>query len=211
MRHPYHILVSFSLLACFAHGAVAARFPDSVQRTFVVDGAPARAFCALFGIAASQETVLEFPILGTAGMTSNMNYRGDASNRISFSSENEKWRVVLGDNWYDNTTGSSQPVPRYSFISPFIDPRLAVDNGWGTLLRQLRVQLPERKEHAAIVSHIHTDEDASPFLDVLVYIVYDYVEKQWVYRGEIGIDHRDRAARHEATARYERLVRDRSD
>jgi hypothetical protein len=211
MRHPFRILSLLGLLACLADGAVAARFPDSVHHTFVVEGGPARDFSAFFGIALNQEAILDFPTFGTVTMSSDQNYRGDASNRIRFSNADGKWRVTLGDNWYDNTTGSSRPVPRYSFLSPFIDPRLTVDNGWGTLLRQLRVQLPERKEHAAIVSHIHTDEDASPFLDVLVYIVYDYVEKQWVYRSEIGIDDRDLTTRREATTRYDRLVRDRQE
>jgi hypothetical protein len=159
-------------LAMFLGEATAARFPDTVQRSFVVEGFPGRELATFFGISVEDEATLELPVLDTVTMSTEANYGGLTNNRIRFSREDGGLRVTLGNRWYDNETGSGEPVPRYSFASPFIDPRLTVDSGWTTLLRHLDLKDPEIKAHAAVAAHMHTDVDAIPFLNILVYMIY---------------------------------------
>jgi hypothetical protein len=189
--------------------ATAARFPNTVRRSFVVEGPAGSELAAFFGISAKDQATLMLPVLDVATMATDTNYGGLASNEIRFSREGGGLRIEIGDRWYDNETGSGKPVPQYSFTSPFIDTRLTVDNGWTTLLRHLDVKVPEIKSHAAIAAQVHTDQDALPFLDVLVYVIYDSLESRWVYRAELGIDRRDRAERERALALHELRARER--
>jgi hypothetical protein len=201
----------FLLLAStmFMGLATAARFPDTVRRSFVVEGSAASELAAFFGISAKDQATLMLPVLDVPTMSTDTNYGGLANNKIRFSREGSGLRIEIGDRWYDNETGSGKPVPQYSFTSPFVDTKLTVDNGWTTLLRNLDVKVPEIKTHAAVAEHVHTDQDALPFLDVLVYLIYDSLESRWVYRVELGIDLRERAVRERSLALYEVLARER--
>jgi hypothetical protein len=194
-------------LAAIAATATAARFPDTVQRTFVVDGSPARELAALFGIADAEDTRLQLPVLDTGGISSERNYGGLASNSIRFTRQDDGLRVVIGDRWYDNETGSGEPVPKYSFTSPYIDPRLTVDNGWTMLLRHLDLTMPTSKAHGNVVARKDINEGAMPFLSVLVYLIYDYTEERWVYRAKLDLDDRKPGVRAAASAVHEAMIR----
>jgi hypothetical protein len=196
--------------AMFIGVATAARYPNTVRQSFVVEGPAGSELAAFFGLSAKDQATLMLPVLDVATMSTDTNYGGLANNQIRFSREGGGPRIEIGDRWHDNETGSGKPVPRYSFTSPFIDTRLTVDNGWTTLLRHLDVKVPEIKTHAAVATHVHTDQDALPFLDVLVYMVYDFLESRWVYRVELGIDRRERAERERALASHEFRVRERA-
>jgi len=200
------VLLALALVSVVAT-ATAARFPDTVQRTFVVEGAPARELAALFGVADADETNLHFPVLDTGGMTSERNYGGLASNSMQITRLDDGLRVVIGDRWYDNETGSGDPVPKYSFTSPYIDPRLTAANGWTALLRHLDVTLPADKAHGKVVARKHLNEDAAPFLSVIVYLIYDYTEERWVYRAELGLDDRKPGVRAAVSAVHEAVMR----
>jgi hypothetical protein len=193
--------------SAFVTMAAAARFPDTIRDTLTVEGQPSRELAAFFGVSGEVETTQDLPVLDIASESTETNYGGVSKNRIRFARKGGELRVTVGDRWYDNETGTGTPVPRYSFTSPFIDPRLTVHNGWTTLLRHLGVKVPETKTHATVAAHVHTDEDRIPFLDVLVYMVYDHVENRWAYRVELGIDHRDRDARERALAEYRTRMR----
>jgi hypothetical protein len=117
-RDARSVLLALTLVSVVAT-ATAARFPDTVQRTFVVEGTPARELAALFGIAEAAETSLKLPVLDTGGMSSERNYGGLASNTIRFARQDDGLRVVIGDRWHDNETGSGKPVQKYSFTSPY--------------------------------------------------------------------------------------------
>jgi hypothetical protein len=200
------VLLALALVA-IAAPAAAARFPDTVQRTFVVEGAPARELAALFGMADADETSLQLPVLDTGGMSSERNYGGLASNSMQVTRLDDGPRVVIGDRWYDNETGSGEPVPKYSFTSPYIDPRLTAANGWTVLLRHLGVKMPADKAHGKVVVRKYLNEDAAPFLSVIVYLVYDYTEERWVYRAELGLDDRKPGVRAAVSAVHEAVMR----
>jgi hypothetical protein len=205
-RDARSVLLALTLVSVVAT-ATAARFPDTVQRTFVVEGAPARELAALFGIAEAAETSLKLPVLDTGGMSSERNYGGLASNTIRFARQDDGLRVVIGDRWHDNETGSGKPVPKYSFTSPYIDPRLTASNGWTLLLRYLDVTMPASQAHGTVVARKHLNEDAAPFLSVLVSLIYDYVEERWVYRATLGLDDRKPGVRAAVSAMHEALMR----
>jgi hypothetical protein len=134
------------------------------------------------------------------------NYGGLANNTVQFIRQDDGPRVVIGDRWYDNETGSGDPVPKYSFTSPTIDPRLTAANGWTVLLRHLDVTMPASQAHAKVVVRKHLNEDATPFLSVLVYLIYDDVEERWVYRAELGLDDREPGVRAAVSALDEALM-----
>jgi hypothetical protein len=107
-RDGRSVLLALALVSVVAT-VTAARFPDTVQRTFVVEGNPARELAALFGMTDAEETSLQFPVLDTGGMSSERNYGGLASNSMQITRQDDGLRIVIGDRWYDNETGSGKP------------------------------------------------------------------------------------------------------
>lgn len=196
-------LLPIAILAALNGPTIAARWPDTVHRQFVLRGPQAIEFAGLFGISFDKETTLYFPTLGSVHFSEDIDYGGKAENKITFTTQGEEPSVILENKWNDSTTGTCEPVPQYWFLSPLIDPKLTVDNGWSVLLRQVKAKLPLLKWHAKTVKRIQIGPDTSRLIDVLIYIIEDGARDQWVFRVQIGIDERQPDQRDKEMHRYE--------
>lgn len=129
--------------------ASGARFPNAVERTFVVTGDAAVSFAQLLGMPTSGSSSVSLALdKGVAWAvyllkkdTKTPIYNGEGPprwNRITFSSSPLP-RLALGPFWLDLATALPNSRPGYySFTSPFIAEDLSANNPWTQMLKRLK-------------------------------------------------------------------------
>lgn len=129
--------------------ASAARFPNAVEKTFVVTGGAAATLATLLGISTSRSSSVSLPLdKGVAWAvyllkedTKTPIYNGDGPprwNRVTFSASPLP-RLTLAPYWLDLATALPNPRPGYySFSSPFIAEGLKANDPWSQMLKRLK-------------------------------------------------------------------------
>jgi hypothetical protein len=129
--------------------ASAARFPNAVEKTFVVMGAAATSVATLLGMSTSGSSSTSLPLdKGVAWAVYLLKqdtklplYNGDGparSNRVTFSASPLP-KLTLAPYWLDLAT--ALPNARsgyYSFSSPFIAKDLNASDSWTQMLKRLK-------------------------------------------------------------------------
>lgn len=135
-----------NLLPLAASGA---RFPNAVEKTFVVTGDAAASFARLLGMSTSGSTSVSLPLdKGVAWAvyllkkdTKTPIYNGDGPprwNRVMFSASPLP-TLTLAPYWLDLATALPNSRPGYySFSSPFIAQGLKANDSWSQMLRRLK-------------------------------------------------------------------------
>lgn len=126
-----------------------ARFPNAVERTFVVTGDAAKSVALLLGMRASGSSSASLPLdKGVAWAvyllkqdTKTPLYNGDGpprSNRVTFSASPLP-TLTLAPYWLDLATALPNSQPGYySFSSPFIAEDLKASDSWTQMLKRLK-------------------------------------------------------------------------
>lgn len=129
--------------------ASGARFPNAVERVFVVTGDAAKSVAMLLGMPASGSSSASLPLdKGVAWAvyllkqdTKKPLYNGDGpprSNRVTFSASPLP-TLTLAPYWLDLATALPNPQPGYySFGSPFIAEDLKASDSWTQMLKRLK-------------------------------------------------------------------------
>jgi hypothetical protein len=129
--------------------ASAARFPNAVEKTFVVTGDAAASVAQLLGMSTSGSSSVSLPL--DKGMawavyllkqdTKTPIYNGDGPprwNRVTFSASPLP-TLTLAPYWLDLATALPNSRPGYySFSSPFIAKDLRANDPWSQMLKRLK-------------------------------------------------------------------------
>jgi hypothetical protein len=138
--------VSFSLLPMTASGA---RFPNAVEKTFVVTGGAAASLATLLGMSTSGSSSVSLPLdKGVAWAvyllkqdTKTPIYNGDGPprwNRVTFSASPLP-TLTLAPYWLDLATALPNARPGYySFSSPFVAKDPKAQDPWTQMLKLLK-------------------------------------------------------------------------
>ncbi|MGA8534642.1 MAG: hypothetical protein WB615_11080 [Candidatus Tumulicola sp.] len=129
--------------------ASGARFPNAVEKTFVVSGDAAASFAQLLGMSMSKSSSVSLPLdKGVAWAvyllkqdTKTPLYNGDGPprwNRVTFSASPLP-TLTLAPYWLDLATALPNSRPGYySFSSPFIPEDLKANDPWSQMLKRLK-------------------------------------------------------------------------
>jgi len=143
------IVATAALCGLVPMTASGARFPNAVEKTFVVTGNAATSMAALLGMARSGSSALSLPLdKGVAWAvyllkqdTKTPLSSGDGpprSNRVTFSASPLP-TLTLAPYWLDLATALPNSRPGYySFSSPFIALDLKTGGSWTYMLRRLK-------------------------------------------------------------------------
>lgn len=151
MRAPFTAaLVAALCLNLSPMTASAARFPNAVERTFVVTGDAATSIARLLGMPTSGSSSILLPLDKGVGWavyllkqdTKTPLYNGDGPprwNRVTFSAAPAP-TLKLAPYWLDLATALPNSRPGYfSFSSPFIDHDLKANDPWSVMLKRLKI------------------------------------------------------------------------
>lgn len=141
------VVIAFFCLSWMT--ASAARFPNAVEKTFVVTGSAALSIARMLGLPASGSSSVSLPLdKGVAWAvyllkqdTKTPLYNGDGPprwNHITFSSAPIP-TLKLAPYWLDLATALPNSRPGYfSFSSPFLEKDPKANDGWSGMLKRLK-------------------------------------------------------------------------
>lgn len=167
--------------------AFGARFPNAVEKTFVVTGDAADSFGELLGMSTRGSSSIELPLdNGDAWAvyllkqdTKTPLYGGDGPprwNRVTFSSSPLP-TLTLAPFWLDLATALPNSQPGYySFSSPFIAEEPSATDAWGQMLKRLKKQPGWQTRAFPLFRRCFTSDDKTGIC-IAVYDSTDYTSK----------------------------------
>jgi len=185
--------VIFILTLCIpGHSA---RFPNSVPKTFTVQGEAALEWLKLLGLNPDQPQTIAWPLnpaelhafsLRTPAPTE----IAPRSNPLTYDPKRQS--LSFSGDWLDETTGSGKGLPRFAFGSGFISENLEGPPAWVALLKALG--FPKKnlsQQNGEILLQKSSEGGRFPRLQVRVYNYQSWEknpEGSWGYEVLIGID-----------------------
>jgi hypothetical protein len=145
------VVATAVLCNLFPITASAARFPNAIEKTFVVTGSAATSVATLLGMSTSRPASFSLPLdKGVAWAvyllkqdTKTPIYNGDGPprwNRVTFSTSPSN-TLTLGPYWLDLATALPNSRPGYySFSSPFIAEDPKANDPWTQMLKRLKTE-----------------------------------------------------------------------
>lgn len=206
IKKIYCIILGFMLAMLSWNLAQAARFPNSVYKTFNIIGPEATQIAKFLGMEISENNHLILQLQNLPPSAENPIVLKNGSqpfmNKIEYFAT-EPPKIVLSGVWLDHKTGSGYPIPTYSFSSPLFKKENHDFLQWSKLANRLwkygkNTPLPTKPLKAW-----QTPDSSKPWFIVQLHQLKDWENGGYSYVVNIGVDDLSLAERKNKIKKYE--------